>query len=647
MRILMILAIAAVAAGQTIPTQFAGLSNSTAPLQPMLLPPRPSVGGTYSDIYHPDGAGYVGIQRLTRPSTCTIRAWVSNLYVYPEMAVAYNGHYYAIPWSVGHMAAGAFSLTTTAATAAGGTVLTFASTAAGSNYFNGLVPGVEYTAISGTGVTPNTTVVSFDGTTVTLASPAIGTGVAAGTAITFGTLPTQAPYVEVTQAQACTDAVHTAPSYSQIQAWNADESRFMIFDRMISGASFYRNTSPPTYEKTIINSALASGNGSEVWDKTDPDVIFFFDRFTTKSLRKLDVATGAESLVYQFTIGPGGEDCPTGTAYIENGGGGQPSADQRYWAGWCIATSGNATRVWVYDKVLNQVVTKRDTANICGGSPPSIDWMGVSPSGSYIDIAWRVTTYGDSWHTCQGNELFDRATLTSLGMVMSKAAHNDFGYDAQGHEIIAAGHFGHQHTPGALVYSYSVFFKRLDQVHAPPYDETYVKRLQLPCTITYNQVGADPYACATPSIAGPTYHISGRGSMASTSRGWWLYSTFMESTSTEGTGWGKAENVALLFDDSQAQGDHIVFRRLSRTLTQRLNQNTARCSTGWDYWQESHSTPNRAFTKFIFGSNWLSQCGLVQTYMVDLGATPVPNPPSGISATIRGGAALRGGALIR
>ncbi|QOY92339.1 hypothetical protein [Paludibaculum fermentans] len=627
----------ALSMGQTVPAQLSGLSTSTDNLHPMAIPQIPLPGASYVDTYHPNGAGSVNITRLpSLPSNCPVRAWTSGLTGPVEFPMAYGGRYYYVPASVRGMPY-TQSKATNAATAAGNNVLHFATTAIPANYIGGFRSDFGYT-VTGTNIPANTTVTSFDATSVTLSANVTGSGIASGASITFTTLPTQPPWVEITQAQAC-EYASSVVSYSARQSFNADGSRFMVIARtLLNTAAFYR-TNPLSFEKFLSGTqyaALTGTNGSETWDKTDPDVIYFQRASyadTTKTFTSLNVATGALTAVYTFTINDTDGDCPSGTTTIQNGGAGNPSADQRYWPFFCSDGS-SYKRLIVYDKTLNRVTSKRDVVAICG-VPRTIDIMTMSPSGLYVMVSWSYRTLSeDVWATCSGAEAFDRTTLESRGMVFTyPSGHLDVGYDAAGREVAVSTFNGHKRTATDNYPGNRISATAFADVHPPPYDwkNSYVKAWQIPCTALYVQQTSDPFfGCkwGTGTPGGMTSHVSGRGAQDPAHGGWFLVSTITDggALNGEGSGWGKAENLAFYIDTSQPNtvpDRKAVFRRVSRDFSSRYHVDTPSCTASGDYWQEAHTTVNRDFTKLLFSGSWLQQCGAQKVYLLDLAKAPV------------------------
>lgn len=679
------------------PHQVAALSASTAawtyPIAPM-----PDWGGTYTDSLHTTGTAPVVLRRLPAiPGNCSSSNWSNGAAYRPNFSVTYGGAYYYVPYSAGVTSKARFTLNTTAAAAAGGRTLTFAAT--------GKLDLSHGFQASGTNIPAGALVVSFDSTTVTLDQAVTGTGVAAGAVITFTNPPPLAPWVAATQEEACR-VRSVVPSYSMRQAWNADESRFMVISAGgASAAYFYRNTSPPTFDFEYLDGGLSGTNGDETWSHTDPNKIAWMrNTVSPPQMVQLDVSTKQVTTVHTYDIT--GNECPAGTVFVNNGGSGNPSTDDRYWAQACSPANGigRASRIIVYDKALNAVTSKRDITDICGTVQP-IDWLGMSPSGKYVVVAWASTTpYEDTWTTCHGVELFDRQTLTSRGMVVSSDGHNDLGYDIHGNEILVAPHGSRLLTETANG-NWSIDVTRLDEVHPPPYgtstNTSYVRRYYLPCSFYSQQTGTDAYTgCTGPAANGLNFwHLSGRAAEFPANYGQFLLSTYAYAVNPgqQQTGWGRGENIALAVDATlpsqitlqtsaattsgnvlhfasttapgglyrllaggqlYAGGTRIAdnttvvsfdatsvtlsnnvtgtvgagstisfyvrqpFRRVSRTLSTRYGGTLPQCTGGDDYWQEAHSTVNRSFTQVLFASSWLTQCGQVGTFLVDLPGGP-------------------------
>lgn len=678
-------------------SRIGGLTNSTASWSPYAGSSMPDWGASYTDTDHTSWGTPVSIIRVPNiNSDCNSYAWSGNPSYRPNLSITYKGGWYYVPYSTGLRSKASFSLTTNSATAAGNNVLNFAAT-------TGLVPGFGF-AVTGTNIPDGTIVSSFDSTTVTLSANVAGSGVAPGQTVTFSNAPsvqgvTQAPWIKASQAETCS-VRSLVPSYSMRQAWNSDQSEFYVFSASGGGAAyFYQNTGPPAFDFEFISGSFSSTNGDETWSHSDPGkIVWMNNTVSPPRMQQLDIRTRTVSTVHTYDIT--GTECPSGSHSVNNGGSGNPSSDDRYWAQGCSPNGlGTVTRILVYDKVLDAVVAQKDITAICGTSQP-IDWLGMSPSGNWIIVAWASAPYEDTWTTCHGVELFDRATITSQGMILASDSHNDVGYDSNGYEVMVAPH-GSRLLSESNSGNWSVDVTRLSDVHAPPYGTTtatsYVRRYYLPCTFYSALSGTDPYTgCTTTSANGLNWwHVSGRAAENADNYGQFLISTYAynQNPGAEQAGWGRTENIVVSIDSTLpsqivlttsaptlsgnvlhfastvptgglytllAGGQMYVsgtnfadnttitsfdstsvtlsnnvtgavrsgasitsymrlpFRRLSRTAASRYGDTLPQCTAGDDYWQEPHSTVNRTFTQILFASSWLSQCGQVGAFYVNL-----------------------------
>jgi hypothetical protein len=93
----------------------------------------------------------------------------------------------------------------------------------------------------------------------------------------------------------------------------------------------------------------------------------------------------------------------------------------------------------------------------------------------------------------------------------------------------------------------------------------------------------------------------------------------------EGSGWGKAENLAFYIDTSQPNtvpDRKAVFRRVSRLLVS-LPRRYAVLHGQRRLLAGGARPVNRDFTKLLFSGSWLQQCGAQKVYLLDLAKAPV------------------------
>lgn len=588
-RLVLILLCVGLAAQVPAPTQINLLDTSTTVWSPYPAD-TPSAafgavgpfawGATYNDPDHTSSGNPIIIARLPNiTANCTSKAWSSSAFR-PFESVTYGGGYWYVPYTAGVSSQANVTLTTNAVSAAGTNVLYFASTATLSASRNYL--------ITGTNIPANTVYTTFGGTSVTLSNNLTGTGVASGAAIVFSNPPSAdggvtalAPWHQAAnQAETCL-VRGIVPSYGSRQAWNIDNSEFYVFSTgggLSSGAEayFYNNTTnPPTidfqFDSTLTGAissdpgSFAGTNGDETWSHSDrTKIVFMNNNVSPSQMRQLDISAKSVSTVhtYDFT----GVECPAGTNAVNNGGTGNPSKNDRYWAQGCSIGGSLATaprQLIIYDKLIDKVVVSVPITSICG-SNVGIDWLGMTPDGDGVIVNWDISVYENTWTTCTGSELFSfvpntttptLGTLTSEGMIMATdCMHCDVGYDINGYQIVEGPHYSRPTSSEPNWNYWTLDVTKLSEVHPPPYGATnttsYVRRYFLPCTFYSGTNPTDPYNGCTGSVVGGTnsYHTSGRAMENPASYGQALISTYPINQTTEEPGWGRGEAFVVSID---------------------------------------------------------------------------------------------------
>ena len=346
----------------------------------------------------------------------------------------------------------------------------------------GMVLPAGFDIRSTSNVPANDVVASWDDTTITLTTPITGPLTANTSVITIVNPPPYFPWSPSTQADICA-ARSMVPSYSERQAFNADQTEFyVIASNSVTAAYFYKwNNGNPVYDFTLANSAMSTTNGDESWSHTDPNKMYYanYGGGATGSpcpgnipcLQNLTLtpgtpSTAAISTEHTWTIGAG-QECPTGTLFVGSGGDSSMSEDDRYRAVFCgIGTNNTPSRILVYDYQAHAVVSSRDVSAMCG-TTPGIDVLAMSPDGNDVILSWKTNLYEDSWTTCHGVELFDRATLTTKGMIGSvNEGHLAVGRDVNGFPAVTMPN-GHKFTYESTDLGWSFNSVRLSEVHAP------------------------------------------------------------------------------------------------------------------------------------------------------------------------------------
>ena len=108
---------------------------------------------------------------------------------------------------------------------------------------------------------------------------------------------------------------------------------------------------------------------------------------------------------------------------------------------------------------------------------------------------------------------------------------------------------------------------------------------------------------------GPQWHISGRGSVSSNGlKGWALVSTYADTQQVDCSPQVImcGEIIAVKMDNSN------TFYRVAHSQSIQCDAN------GCQYYDEPHATPNRDFTKVIWGSDWRTFSNIMDVYLVEL-----------------------------
>ena len=449
--------------------------------------------------------------------------------------------------------------------------------------FNGLLTdSTDYTCAS-TGVTPCTTwpipaAIDWGGT---YADPTFRTttkrvGVATDCLINGG------------NPSAC-DTRRIAPNYSKQEAWNSDGSKYILLDSL-AWYNLYDNATDTSIRRITDATGLSSDNDVK-WSHTDPNLIYYANGLSIKSY---NISTHAVTTLYTASCSDGTH---SGTR-IRNGDEGNQSTDDKYWAVACQWYDGsywNTISAQVIDIQTPALVAEVPVNTICGGtcsnySKPVFNWIGMSPSGTYVIINYdELGAAGDFTTRGNGTELFAQ-DLSYIGKITPNHGHQDVGYDVNGVEVMV----GEQEEREETGVQWTLYITKL-----PDLTKT---KLKFPCTYAYSGPG-----CGVGTFYQNDGHISMRATENVASRGWALFSTYKETTTT-GQGWGALELFAVKIDTTATTGGNVVFHRIGRAMSVRNN----------DYFAEPHAVPNRDFTKVLWASNWNVNGGLVSAYTINL-----------------------------
>ena len=183
-------------------------------------------------------------------------------------------------------------------------------------------------------------------------------------------------------------------NYSRRQAFNADDTKFIVTDSNASWWLYDAVTLLPVRELTVFD--FDDTDNEPQWHATNPDIVYYRRNNSPAILRRYDVAADTTSIVKDFAA----FNYPAAGGFPEAWGAvgdvrtryeGSPSADGRYWC--FIASSGGAQRgLFSWDL---QSDTLTGTLDMPAGRG-FLDHISTSPTGDHCVPSWDGGTYAYS-----------------------------------------------------------------------------------------------------------------------------------------------------------------------------------------------------------------------------------------------------------
>ena len=212
--------------------------------------------------------------------------------------------------------------------------------------------------------------------------------------------------------------------YSRRQAFNADNSRFIVY---ASGGTWHLyDANSLAYIRPLKGLA---GDAEPQWDPVDPKQLYYVPNNGGMQLLRLNVETSKSTVAVDFT----GKLAWPGVARVWTQSEGSPSADGRYWCFLAETSSFGILGAFTYDLREQKVL-----GTLALGKSP--DHASMSPSGRYCVISsdWR------SGGTVAWNREFTTSRKLHIG-----TEHSDLAIGANGHDIFVFVDF--QSNEGDLV----------------------------------------------------------------------------------------------------------------------------------------------------------------------------------------------------
>lgn len=373
--------------------------------------------------------------------------------------------------------------------------------------------------------------------------------------------------------------------YSRRQAFNADNSRFIVYSNDGWWHLYNANTlqhisrlSPRAVNPSTPAQYHMAGDAEPQWHPTDPNSLYYLPTNGGTTLLKLDVRDNSYEVAANFA----GKLPSWGSAarHIWTKSEGSPSADGRYWGFQVEDANFRLLGYMVWDLQQNRLAGSMQSS-----SRP--DHSSMSASGR-----WFVPS-SDSTGTWAWSR--DFKTKKKL---LHKSEHSDLALGPNGEDYYIA--IDYQSDKG------DVFFVDIDACPSVPAS------------------ASDAPLCPRTTLF-PTYangssaalHVSGKGF---SKPGWAVISTYATKASRDGSWPWYTNKIFAVELKANPRVYPIAYTR----------------AAGGGYWAEPHASVSRDFTRVIFNSNWGKSGEDIDSYIVHLPASALPGgtaPPASAIGT--------------
>jgi hypothetical protein len=209
--------------------------------------------------------------------------------------------------------------------------------------------------------------------------------------------------------------------YSRVQAWNADETLFLL--RGLAGTTYVWDAATLRKVRKLPDAVATEPR----WDATNPSVLWANDG--TRLLR-VDASTGDVTTWRDFSgVVPGRT-----LTFVWTRWEGSPSADGKTLGLMAEDEAYEVVAFLVYDLAADRVVATRDVSGVPAGR--ATDNVTMSPSGRYFLAQCEpcpAGTTGSDASPC-GLMAWDRDLRNGRGLLRI-VGHGDVAYDASGREV--------------------------------------------------------------------------------------------------------------------------------------------------------------------------------------------------------------------
>ena len=366
--------------------------------------------------------------------------------------------------------------------------------------------------------------------------------------------------VRVTDNAAHPEAPAQRNDYSRRQAFNANDTRFLL--SASDGHWHLHDATTGRFIRVLNNLNGATdrlaGDAEPQWHPTDPDLLYFLPRDGIgMQIYQLDLRTNQVSVVAD--MGPQIQQHWPDASVASTRSEGSPSADGRYWCFMARAMVDNGS--WPMRGVFTwDLQEQRIIGTLSQDGTP--DHVSMSPSGKYCVVSHTPATGpGTRSYRRDFQAPYSTSTPDAWLQLHTTSEHSDIALDPQGHDTYVS--VDYQSNGG------DVFMQDLETGQRTPLFSTY------------------------PGRTATALHISGK---AYNRPGWVLVSTYAEHPADDSSVQG--------LHDERRQWLHRKLFAVSLTKNPDIRSIAYANSDAFQYEAEPQATVNRNFTRMLFNSTW-------------------------------------------
>lgn len=358
------------------------------------------------------------------------------------------------------------------------------------------------------------------------------------------------------------------PQYSKRQAWNSNESLFLLH----SGDGKVLLYDGNSYK---LNKVLEDVYGDDIfWHPSNPYLLYYA---VESSIYLFNIKNNQRKKIYTFH----------GYDFADTKGEGNLSKDGRYYALAGRTYNSKTSEITYKDFLVFDMYTQKVISKLA--VPKGIeafDWISISTNGSYVVVDY-ADDIAERFH---GLEVYDR----NFNFIWQKplgAGHSDLGIDENGDEVL------------------------IMDIYDPETNKTFINKFRLSdgkeTTLLEISPLFDLHISCRNENPGTSHPQTGTGS-------WCLISTFdFVGRLTDTTyNWLPFEDEVFFL---KLDGSGSVMR-VAHHHSRRYSPLTPDSDKSV-YWAEPHATVSRNGNRILFGSNWrenIASQSSVDTYLIDL-----------------------------